>query len=394
MNELTCPYCNAIVPLHGPIQAGQMLTCSRCEERFSALHSAQAAPPSSSASSAPVPIRNRLSNRSVALLVVLVMGVMAAIGTTFALMTQKQRRANDHGLKQSRSGKRPRQEDLEKEPAVSPRAPLDLDALSLLPPDLDVLAGVHVALVLQEPEGRRLFQRDVPGLKGSIESRLLKRLKELTGLAAEDIDHLVVGARIKEFPPSLVLAVKTLADYEPAKLVKRLRAEPHSQARGAKVYHFRQELLPTQSSGLLNCLDERTLLLAWEGKLADVLPEKRKDEPTPHPELAALLKERVRPAGPIWLAGQLEAEHSQALSVLLGLGGVPEADRALLRGVRSFAFWMTLDKKVTIHAVIKAADEKVRTGIETSLRGKFENKSTVIFVADKEWLTLQYRPEN
>src|SRR6266511_3402703 len=155
MNELTCPYCNAVVPLTGSVTAGQTLTCPRCEERFKALGDVKIAPSIPLLSPAPLAPARRLSNRALALTVVGVMLLMAAGTTIFALLTEKERRENDKGLKHSRTWKRPPQLELEEPEPVSPVAPRDLDALQLLPGDLDVLAGVHVALVLQEKEGQR-----------------------------------------------------------------------------------------------------------------------------------------------------------------------------------------------------------------------------------------------
>src|SRR5262245_17961574 len=114
--ETTCPFCNAVVAIPAMTAPGQMLTCSRCDERFKLLGSAEA--PTSSPGPASLPglakitaPRRQLTNGHLALIILGVMAVMAAAGTVLALMTQKYRRENDTGLKQSRSGKRPRQLD-------------------------------------------------------------------------------------------------------------------------------------------------------------------------------------------------------------------------------------------------------------------------------------------
>jgi hypothetical protein len=274
---------------------------------------------------------------------------------------------------------------------VSPIAPLDLDALSLLPNNLDVLAGVHVALLRQAPDGKRLLTREIGWLKGSVGTQLLKRLEEVTGIASKDVDHVVVGMRVKEFPPAIVIAVKTRSDIEPADLVKRLRAELHPKGRADKVYHFRRELLPTHGEGLLHFEDDRTFLLAWEGKLSDVLPSKRKDEEKPKAELADLLRERVKPAGPVWVAGSIDEKYEPILKALLMRVDEPEAKAVL--GLRTFAFWLTLEEKLTIRGVTRSADEKAREAVEGYLRSTLGNKTDVTLIPEKEWLTLQYRPE-
>jgi hypothetical protein len=393
MNELTCPYCNAVVPLTVSVQAGQMVACPRCEERFKALGNVQLAPSAATAPSAP-PVRSaRWSNRGIALSVLGVMVLMATVATTFALLTQEKRREHDKGLPGSLTHKRPLQPEVEEGQRVSPIAPLDLDALHLLPNDLDVLTGVHVALLRQEPDGKRLLTREMAGLKGSVDTVLLKRLEAVTGIAIKNLDHVVVGIRLKEIPPAIVIAVKTRTDIEPADLVKRLRAELHPKGVAEKVYHFRRELLATHGEGLLHFEDDRTFLLAWEGKVSDVLSSKRKGEETPKAELADLLRERMKPAGPVWVVGSIDEKYGPTLSGLLALARVAEAERNALLGLRSFAFWLTLEKKLTIRGMTRSADEKSREAVEGYLRGTLGNKPDVTLIPEKDWLTLQYRPE-
>jgi hypothetical protein len=246
----------------------------------------------------------------------------------------------------------------------------------------------------QEPDGKRLLTREIGWLKGSVETQLLKRLEEVTGIAVKQVDHVVVGMRVREFPPAIVIAVKTRSDIEPADLVKRLRAELHPKGRDEKVYQFRRELLKTtHGEGLLHFEDDRTLLLAWEGKPSDVLPSKRKGEETPKAELADLLRLRVKPTGPVWVAGSIDEKYGPTLSGLLALARIAEPERKALLGLRSFAFWLTLENRLTIRGVTRSADEKAREAVEGYLRSTLDNKPDVTLIPEKEWLTLQYRPE-
>src|SRR3954471_8594370 len=105
MNELTCPYCNAVVYLTSSVTEGQTLTCPRCEERFRALADVKVTPSASSPQPVPVVKTRRFSNLTLALIVVGVMLLLAAGTWRFALLTQEQRRENDKGLKHSRTWK-------------------------------------------------------------------------------------------------------------------------------------------------------------------------------------------------------------------------------------------------------------------------------------------------
>src|SRR5262249_15010874 len=153
----------------------------------------------------------------------------------------------------------------------------------------------------------------------------------------------------------LMLAVRTRWDYDADRVIARLGAKELPGSRKEKIYRFRQELLPTHGQGLVHCLGARTLLLTWEGSKEDVNP-KRGEERKPRAELESRLRQRVKPAGPIWVAGAFDPKQVQAVGLLLGLARIPEADRKLLQRLRSFAFWVTLEEKLTVRAVVQGAD--------------------------------------
>jgi hypothetical protein len=307
------------------------------------------------------------------------MGFMAAVAAVFALMTQQDRRDNDTGLKQQRSLKRPRQKDLPEELHIPPMAPLDMEAVKLLPSDADVLAGVHVAAALQNGDADELLKRDVPALGGSIEQKLLNRLDELTGLHRDQLDQVAVALRLRD--QSVTVAVRTRSGYNEAHVLKRLKAE------GETVYHFRKEISPLHTRGLLKFADRKSLLLAWgvEAK------EFGKSEGALRPELVSLLKERIKPHGPVWIAGTIDAPAAQGLSVLLALAKAPEAERNLLAGLRSFALWLTFDGKPAVHGVASSSNENAGMAAEQYLRNRLGNREGVKLFRDREWVMLQVR---
>lgn len=396
--EQTCPYCNALVPLPTEARLGDLFTCPRCEERFAlrnvAAPTAREAPETPAPAPPPVAPR-RFSNRTIGLSVLGVMLLMATIGTIYALQTQSFRRANDYGLRQSRSLKRPRQFDIEDAAKVTAYTPSKMPALALLPPGVDVLAGVHVRYLLQENEGNRLLERELPGFGGTVQSTLLARVENATGIQIPEIDHVVVGARVESL--QVVLALRTRRPYVAKRLVEKLGAKEHSQARNEDLYLFRTAVFPEFGSGLLNCVDDTTVLFAWNvDQNRDLNMVRPRADSKPNAALVELLEQRVGVGGPVWFAAVLEEKLSGLLKELSNRAGgrapALPADSQVWLSVRRGALWMTLDPRVTIQAVARAADVGQRERLEKWLRGQFGDKKDVTLVGREEWLDLQYRP--
>jgi hypothetical protein len=337
------------------------------------------------------PLQRRFSNLTLALIVLGGMAVMAAAGWIFALATKDERRANDYGLKRQRSLKRPRQRDLPDDIRIDPMPPLEMSALKLLPADVDVLAGVHVSSVLQTAEGERLLQREVPGLGGSVEKKVLNRLGEITGLEPEQFDHIVLGARVRDV--TVTVAAKTRIGYDAARIIKNLHAEVLKKNGEQTIYKFRQELLTREGNGLLRFeKDGRSLVLAW-GVDADEFAKERSDDGMPRPELVSLLRERVKPVGPVWLAGHVEPKYAQALSLMLSASKVPETERSLVSDLRSFAVWLVLEQPITVRGVARSTDENTAEKTLKYLTERLGEGKGVKLFREKEWVLMQYRAE-
>src|SRR5262249_52401043 len=107
---LSCPYCNSSVALSSLPKAGQRIRCPRCQELFP-VRSGEPNSPETKLQGSPilspngryfeetpatVPSSPPWSRRAVAATVLGVMGMMAAIGLTFAWYTTEMRRKNDY----------------------------------------------------------------------------------------------------------------------------------------------------------------------------------------------------------------------------------------------------------------------------------------------------------
>src|SRR5438094_9335117 len=95
-----CPYCNANVTLPPGTQPGQRVPCPRCGEAFPYRGPAIERDDSTAAAPLSTPIAGETaqwSNMKVAGTVLGFMALMAIAGLTFALVTQKIRRAHDSG---------------------------------------------------------------------------------------------------------------------------------------------------------------------------------------------------------------------------------------------------------------------------------------------------------
>ena len=155
----------------------------------------------------PTPRRNRL----VAVVVLGTMLLMATLSLTFALYTRAERRANDTAMKK-RPGRglfaaaRP-------EPPPEPLSPWRLPLLGYLPPDTNIVLGLHVAELLHDKAGRQLLDQPLRLGRSSIRPG---QIAGWCGLPLEDIDHIVLGISTGDplIPPA-VLLVRTNRPYLP-----------------------------------------------------------------------------------------------------------------------------------------------------------------------------------
>jgi hypothetical protein len=330
--------------------------------------------------------RVRRSNGATALFVVGNMLALALLTLGGALATTGYRRHLDAGLP-GRPKRSPIIEEIVRSapPAV---APAHLAALGYLPPKIDLLAGVHVAELMESPSDRKLLEE--PLKFGNMDVRLAD-LTVKVGLQAQDLDHFVVGMRTNELL-SPVFVFRTRQQYDSEKLRHALKAKVEPGKAGGKTLY--RVSFPTENlSSLLWCADEHTFLisLARESLEQAAVPGESGPDPLV-PEVRGLLTERMRPVAQLWIAGY-SADWGKT-AVGLALGRLPEAWQKQLSAVRAFGVWVvTGDKSVTLNAAARCDDEKSAERLAKWSASRKTEKNPATIVHDDKWLSVQMRSD-
>jgi hypothetical protein len=264
-------------------------------------------------------LRHPWSNRSVALFILSIMGVMAAIGLAFAWYTTESRRHRDH-LGDSAG------------PTLAPNiatAPAQLAALGYLPPGMDVIAGVHIAELMAQPKNQAILLRLFDD----------RRLHELCGLRLGDLDHVAFGLKMEENDLlHLLLIIRTLRPYSAGKVGRALHVSGRIKDSDKIAYYISPEQFPL--GAVLWFADERTLVLSLSpNDLGDApaQPNPRVDRFSAY--IHECLHRRMGEGTQAWVAGT--ASHWESLFELIGFLGLMPFDKSVLSPVR--AFWGRLD---------------------------------------------------
>jgi predicted Zn finger-like uncharacterized protein len=345
---LSCPYCNTRFTLPPSEAAAGRVRCPRCGDSFAhraapAEVNGEPRPPLAP----PEPVRPaRPSNWFVARLVLGVMAGMAVLGLTYALLTVNFRRQNDRPKVPAGT------QSILPGPAATP--PAELAALGYLPADCGLVAGLHLAELLHDEQGKKLWQRLRQGPAGAP----LELVEERTGLKPEQIEHLVLGVHTAQ--PGAVLVVRTRQPYNLSALAKVGVRTKKESFRGKPVYRFP---IGPVSEGLLFQPARDTLVLSvglLQAKLSDLqaIPQKPSQGADGLPQaIRGCLADRLDRASLLWAAASLP--DLPGLEDLVNLAGVvlPEEARILLLNLKTFAAGIRLQKDVTLGAALQGKDE-------------------------------------
>lgn len=396
---LTCPYCNASLTVPAGAAAEQRIVCPRCGDAFplrptdtianrapASLENGIVPKPATSFPEAALPVRR--SNRAIAALVLGVMLLMAGIGLAFMLMTQAQRRAQDTNRPPRRPGKQLGVPELSGPPSVESIPPDKLEALGYLPADVNFLAAVRLPELLAYPLGVQMLRE--PLRLGDADYRL-HDLPGWLGLRADDLDHMVLGVRVKkDVIPPFYLVIRTLQPYEEEPLRQRLKGKRVASADKKKIFAFR---LPRGNLTLhVWCAEERTLVLSLFPDQLEALPS----QPVAGlrqfaPEIRALLTERREAVAPLWLAGH-SSDWSATLAAPL-LSRLKKEEAAKLASLRTFGLWIVPDQSLAVKGVFACKDEAGARELEEYVRSRSRPEAHLKTAQDGPWLTLQFQTE-
>jgi hypothetical protein len=364
----SCPYCNAVVAVPAGTRDGQFVPCPRCGERFpyrgpSVEENGTPAAPAPAPPAAPEHVVDRVgerlrgwSKRTLLLIILTVMVVMAAASLMLALATEKYRRAND----------RPSPPPDEGAPRVRVVAPADLAGLGYLPADTDVIAALHVALALQEPAGREVLRRF--RLEALVRGRpedgreLAGDLEHWTGVAVDDLDHVVVGLKVAggAIPPRLVLVAQTRRRYDEDKVLTALKAKRVAETKGRRLYQFHlDQRLP--EAVLWPAGDHTLVVTLTAGQMAEVPDLPQPGATHQAAPLQEVLRTRLGLGAQAWVVGHADDWERTTLAF------VPKDDRAALDRVRTFGVALQFGDGLTLTGAFHGADAAAAKRLEERL---------------------------
>lgn len=322
---LTCPYCNS------QFQAsdGPGVICPRCQEVLPSRNT----PRADGAGFAPAPTQpTRRSNRSVLTALLAAMIAMAALGLVFIIWTNV-----DRSRRHARAPTK-----------VEVTAPAGLSSLGYLPADCDVVLGLHIAELLEQPYGRELLGR----FRLPVGNVGFDFLEQWTGVPLEEIDHAVLGLMTQTGVfPRLTLVVQTRRPVDTRKLTEALKAGGSKKQGSKKYYPLHVGILQV---GLWVTEDDSRLIVTSEFAL-DQVP----DAPNPGsthllPPIRQFLRERA-PGTQLWVVGHIEDWEKTGLAGLIHVGQVPEEGKALTR-LRDLGLWLRLGQDVELNARLEGRD--------------------------------------
>lgn len=389
----TCPYCNALVP---PEALGSSrIRCSRCGESFANSwgEGIKSGPPENGTdrwnegiqSGAPITeSQPRRTNRSIAILVIAVMLLVAAGALGFAIHTLNQR--------QSRHPK-----TAVELRAARPHVPADLPALGYLPVDCQIIAGVHLAEMQKDIAGSKLLEPQLPGILNVGLGMLEKR----TGFKIGDIDHAVFGVAMDGIIPQLTAVVRTRRSYTLEEVARAVQSKP---LRHHNLPLFRIKLEPV-GGGYLWCADEFTLVLVLRPDAAkiedmDRIPARPRkgSEGLPEP-IPDVLEARLKNSA-VWLAGHIP--DPKPIQALAGFTRLPKADVSLVAKIQTFSLGVVLQEDVTLLGDLECRDPVSAHAVEKYLL-KLDfpgSKSHKVFGPpakakgpEAHWVSLQVRAD-
>jgi hypothetical protein len=318
----------------------------------------------------------RRTNRQVALWVLGVMSAMALFALIMALATVHVRREHDYRTKKETSSA----------PALPD--PSQLEGLGFLPPEVNMVAALQVAELSKDSEAKRLLEDPRPPLLEMLLGTVEKRAR----ITIEDIDHVVLGAEIREKLPQVTVVIVTREPYDPAERDKALQPATPTLVRGKNLYRF--DLNP--GKGMLWCPQPRVLVLllrldALTAADLDAIPlsPRQGAEAPPRAIQAYLAEQRIDRQSLAWAAGVFDGQNAFKDLLALSTGGGELA--SLVGQLQSFTLSLSSHSGLKLVGDFKARNSVAASRLQKQLeKNAWPKASTVKVVlpipADPSWV--------
>lgn len=386
MNASHCPFCNGVLPALAAPPAHDRLPCPRCGEPIPAarwpIDPALATAIQTAAPPLPSPPDPRPANRKTGLIVLGIMFAMALTSLGYALWTTQTRRARD-----------PKKVDTF-EP-IAARRPMELAGLGFLPKDCQVIAGLHIAEMLNDKTGQTLLAEPRPALL----DWSVKQIVRTTGLKLSDLDHIVLATAFDANFPQLVMIVKTRPKVSLEKIADA-RPKRSTLHQDQPLYEFSVDPLGEM---MLWCVEERTLIYVVRldavklEHLHGLSATPRKINEAVPDVLAKTMKERL-PAHPyVWAVGRLDQLGLAKAFLPLALGA--KADAGPIMDVQTFALGLEPVEGLTLKGEFRLPNAKSAAAFKKFLEaaqidGAKSQKVEAAPPEEKEqWVSWQVRSD-
>jgi hypothetical protein len=435
IDPLSCPYCNALLTEVDPKTASGRILCPRCGETFPFVANPLVPFPKREGGEEEVPqvidrspfsrepeasaSAKRWSNRTIAFLVLALMGSVAILFLGFALQTEHIRREHDEMLPKAqtvtipigialvcnvyivalifavvrpkerpgalpvtillsgltaiivttglmrvhlRRSSNPYPEELSPYPPITSVAPAHLSGLRYLPADTNMIAAIHVADLLQSETGRNLLDRPGP----------FAQLEQWIGLPAREVDHVIFGLKVDDrLLPRLIVIVETLRPFSKRELKEKLKG---SRFRDPEAIRFPSD---------------HTFVMGLTSKDLETIP-KTPSAGINHlpPPIQTALRERIDKAARIWAVGTSDDWEK---TVVLGyLNSLPKETKDVLKKIQLFAIGLRMDQEMTLTAALKCSDEPAAQALERLLdKQKIEAIRDLTIKHENAWVTVR-----
>jgi hypothetical protein len=272
-------------------------------------------------------------------------------------------------------------------------APGELAGIGYMPRATGILAGVQVEELLASAAGQELRSKPLKIGNGHFQ---LDTIKDWTGLAIEEIEHLVLGVVVRdgadaELTPPTHLVVRTRKPYDQSRVrvaLKASRAREDRAPDGSKrtLYTASVRGLPMQ----LWLADDRTIVVGLFSNF-ELVPGKPHEGLRQLPtELREVIEKRLPTGTPAWIAGHSANWKKTWLPTLAEtMKAVPLFAR--VDQVTTFAVWLLPSKPAKIAGAFRCIDEAAARKIEQTdlVPMQKDNAESFKFIRAGDWLDVQ-----